>query len=445
MGVFRFRLFGFPVHVHPGFWMLALMFGYLISNSVQGALMFLGAFGLCILSHEFGHAVVARAFGQEPVVFLHLFGGLTAWRQTSPLPRWRQIWVALAGPAAGFLLGGLAWGGLIALGVHELPVQSMQESTPNLPTFLATVLTYAFLYSAVNLLPILPMDGGQAMAVFLGPERRGTAATVSLVASLALSAAFFLFNQPLPGLLFGVSGIFSYVHARRTPVRPALPEEALREILARAHALRESERYGEAMAMAMAVFENSPTDAWRTKALDIAGWSAVMAGRAAEARAVLARTPVGQQLDALLEASIRELDGDLTGAAQVLVVARRAGDQRAEVVGALIRIWLKLQEYPKACALAAGCVEQLAEEDVRRVGSETLEAGVFESAAQLFESLFRQSRLPEDALSAARGWVRGGRAELAAVLLGQAVQEERLEWSQVKTEPELEALAPSDG
>ncbi len=443
MGVFRFRIFGFPVQVQPSFWALALLFGYLSSQSVRGALLWLGAFFLSILTHELGHAFLARRYGQQPVVFLQLFGGVASWRQGSSVSRWGQVWILMAGPAAGFLLGFASAGWLVSLGVKTLTAE-MLESEPGLQLFLAQLTMVNFFYSAVNLLPILPLDGGQAMAVLFGPERRRVAATVSLVVGLLLAAVFLRFNHVPFAILCGFSGVSSYLNARHAVARPELPEEALREILARAQALQERGSYGEALAVAMAVFENAPSDSWKVRALNVAGWSAVLAERPAEARAVLARAPVGQALDAFLDASIRELDGDLEGAAMVLSTARRQGDQRAELVGSLIRVWLKLHDYKQACALAASSVDSLSEEDVRRVGSETLAAGIFESAAQLFESLFRQSSAAEDALAAARGWVRGGRTEQAAELLEEAVKSELLNWNQVRSEPELSTLAPSD-
>lgn len=115
MGALRFRLFGFPVEIQIGFWILALIIGLRPGRPWTDAAMWLGIIFVSILVHELGHAFAARAYGQSPSIVLHMLGGVTSWSATTDLGKKRRILVTLAGPGAGFALGLVAYGALIGL------------------------------------------------------------------------------------------------------------------------------------------------------------------------------------------------------------------------------------------------------------------------------------------------------------------------------------------
>ena len=74
----HFSLFGFPVRVHPMFWLVTLMLGYQ-SGDAAAVLTWIVAVFLSILVHELGHALVMRAYGLRPWIVLHGMGGLTGY------------------------------------------------------------------------------------------------------------------------------------------------------------------------------------------------------------------------------------------------------------------------------------------------------------------------------------------------------------------------------
>ncbi len=113
----------------------------MIVDSNFAAILFLLA---AWLAHEFGHWLALRGLG--------LTGGLrnrwllgVALEVPPACQGWRESYVALAGPAANFLLAGLA----AALAWQQF--------------FAAN-----FVLAAVNLLPVLPLDGGKALRGLLG-------------------------------------------------------------------------------------------------------------------------------------------------------------------------------------------------------------------------------------------------------------------------------------
>ncbi|MDP2308188.1 MAG: hypothetical protein Q8P18_19365 [Pseudomonadota bacterium] len=145
------RLFGFPITLDPS--ALAILALMVLMGAQRGAhsayysfMLMLVVFG-SVMVHELGHAFAARAYGLGPIaITLHGFGGLTQFSQ-SPKPR-QGIFITLAGPFAGFALG------LVAL------VGSLFIDTPVVGSLLVTATTFNLFWSAFNLLPMYPLDGG---------------------------------------------------------------------------------------------------------------------------------------------------------------------------------------------------------------------------------------------------------------------------------------------
>jgi Zn-dependent protease len=76
--------------------------------ATQGVLFMVALFG-CVLLHEFGHGLAARAFGiRTPDITLLPIGGV-AHLQRVPDKSWRELAVAIAGP----LVNGVLAAGLI--------------------------------------------------------------------------------------------------------------------------------------------------------------------------------------------------------------------------------------------------------------------------------------------------------------------------------------------
>jgi Zn-dependent protease len=106
-----------------------------------------------ILVHELGHAVMADRLGLGPCrVLVHGFGGLCFF--TTPPSHSQGVRVSLAGPAAGLALGGLAWAAAQVLG---------DDLAGPTATFLSLMIRVNLFWSLFNLLPMYPLDGGQAL------------------------------------------------------------------------------------------------------------------------------------------------------------------------------------------------------------------------------------------------------------------------------------------
>lgn len=174
----RFSIFGIPVLVHPFFWItLAIIGGALGANSpdaILRILLFLLAGFISILVHELGHALTARKFGARSEIVLQAFGGYAAYSGVR-LTRPQGFLVTAAGPAVQILLG------LVLM----LIIPRLPEMSPFGLYFIGILMWISLVWALLNLLPVLPLDGGRMLDSILGPERiRITLWVTVIVASL---------------------------------------------------------------------------------------------------------------------------------------------------------------------------------------------------------------------------------------------------------------------
>ena len=215
----RFRLLGVPVRIHPLFWAMAAMLGWnLTEGSGKLLLVWVGCVFFSILIHEFGHALTARAFGSDPSVVLYTFGGLCVYQNPQKDLRHRLL-VLIMGPGAGFLLmGATILVASVVFKVSPLEVWNDLVLVPSVSPLVSLAVYFLveinFYWGILNLLPIMPLDGGQIAMVLLtmrnrveGPRR---AYVVSLVAAGLVAIYFIRSEQYINALLFGYLGMMSY-------------------------------------------------------------------------------------------------------------------------------------------------------------------------------------------------------------------------------------------
>jgi len=176
MGQWNFSLWGVPVHVKLLFWFSVLIMG----GEQPGPMIVIWAAAcLCsILLHELGHVFAFRVFGERAEVTLYGWGGMAVPHGEVRGTLARFV-VALAGPAAGFALAGLTLAVAASIGAKThvrfhmmLPTLAvwpnvggrayLQPSATYVYTVLNDLLYINFFWGLVNLLPIYPLDGGQA-------------------------------------------------------------------------------------------------------------------------------------------------------------------------------------------------------------------------------------------------------------------------------------------
>lgn len=193
------RFFGIDVFLHftfllvLGFLALAQwMSGGAITTVIEGVLFFLALF-LCVLLHEFGHALVARRYGVKTKdITLLPIGGVARLERIPTVPL-QEFWIALAGPAVNVVIAGVLALGL-SLAEAWQPVRSLSTTAGN---FAERLLFVNVGLTVFNLLPAFPMDGGRVVRALLA-MRLGFARATRIAATLGQGMAF----------LFALAGLF---------------------------------------------------------------------------------------------------------------------------------------------------------------------------------------------------------------------------------------------
>jgi Zn-dependent protease/CBS domain-containing protein len=178
-------LLGWVAFVH---WQDAQSLGAVVSG-----LTFVLALFVCVVAHEYGHALTARRYGiRTREITLLPIGGVARLERMPDDPR-QELWVALAGPAVNVVIAGalLAWllaaGGLVPLDQVGVERGSFLERLMIVNLFLA----------GFNMLPAFPMDGGRVLRAILA-RRMEYARATHVAANVGQGMAF----------LFGFMGLF---------------------------------------------------------------------------------------------------------------------------------------------------------------------------------------------------------------------------------------------
>jgi Zn-dependent protease len=184
--------------------------GYLLMGLLAALTFF-----LCIVLHEFGHALVARANGM-PIrgITLFLFGGV-AELEGEPPSAGSEFLMAIAGPLVSLFLG-LGFGLLANLGHNGGWPPAVVVGCAYLSSINIMVLIF-------NLIPAFPLDGGRVLRSILwgitGRLRRATY-WASLCGQgfawflIVVGVANFFGGNLIGGLWFGLIGLFLNTAAR---------------------------------------------------------------------------------------------------------------------------------------------------------------------------------------------------------------------------------------
>lgn len=190
------RFHGFiPITIRPAFWLFAALIGFMYSRSVSGTLIWMGIILFSVLFHEFGHAITAVMFGRKPRIEIVALGGVTI-HDGQKLSAWKQFFIVLNGPLFGLLLALFAW----------LALKISLFSTGLMAQILADITIINVFWTVINLLPIMPLDGGQMLRIGMeaafGAKGFQYALLIGVVIAAMASFALFLFQEFLLGAFF---------------------------------------------------------------------------------------------------------------------------------------------------------------------------------------------------------------------------------------------------
>lgn len=149
------KVLGIPTKIDPSFWVLSFFIASSRGFNLPLILEWLVVVFISVLFHELGHALVGRRFGLSPQITLYSMGGLTSWSEVREISPAKHLAISLAGPAAGFLLGGICF----VVGPTVLTAVPSKLFT----TAYHDLIWVNIGWGVFNLLPILPLDGGHVL------------------------------------------------------------------------------------------------------------------------------------------------------------------------------------------------------------------------------------------------------------------------------------------
>ena len=380
-----FSLFGVPVRIASSFWIIAILFGTQDvgrSGSTQQvileAMTWTAIVFVSILLHEFGHAIAARIFGAEPSITLHALGGLTQFepRGMSRPQRWL---VSFAGPAAGLLLGTTVYAA-----ARLLPV------SPQASSIVQSLLTVNIGWSLINLLPVLPFDGGQMLSAFLGPRRELWTAIISGTVGTAVAIlGFLLLNNVWIAFLFGSAALAAIRQVRWLWLAKADRDAGLEEELARTRSAIARGEVDAVTAHAARIVEQARTSALKNAGLLAQAWTHATLGRRAEARETIERLAQDAPADPYLVAAVEDALGSPERARAWLEAEHRQGVKRIESIKLLIDLYARGGELERAVDLATDSLDVLSETDARAVLAAAVAGGASGEASRLAAAIER--------------------------------------------------------
>lgn len=249
------RFAGIDVFVHATFLLLIGWVGYSHWlerrnwGDVLSGVLFILALFLCVVLHEYGHALTARRYGiKTRDITLYPIGGVARLERMPEKPI-EELWVALMGPAVNVLIAVLLFA-YLSLTNTLVPFTNLTISSGSFAERLLMVNVSLVLF---NLIPAFPMDGGRVLRAILAMRMdyvRATQVAASIGQGLAFVLGFIgLFSNPF--LLFiaffvwiGASQEASTVQVRNTvsgiPVTRAMltdfktlgPRDSLSQVVA---------------------------------------------------------------------------------------------------------------------------------------------------------------------------------------------------------------------
>lgn len=162
------------------------------SAAAASGIIFILLLFLCVVLHEFGHAIAAKAYGiNTPDITLLPIGGVARLERMPEEPK-QELMIAIAGPLVNVIIAVCLF--LVIGSRGDVDPRTAMQSGDMLVHLLA-INVWLVLF---NLLPAFPMDGGRVLRALLA-TRFSYARATQVAATVGQAFAF----------IFGFIGLFS--------------------------------------------------------------------------------------------------------------------------------------------------------------------------------------------------------------------------------------------
>jgi len=207
------KILGIEVRIHFTFFLLLAWIGlgyYKVGGAPAAvdAVVFICLVFVCVLLHEFGHAMAARRYGiRTPDITMLPIGGVARLERMPEKPS-QELVVAIAGPLVNVAIAAVL---LLIFGFsgQSFDLTAVERTGTSLPQKLLMVNLWLV---AFNLLPAFPMDGGRVLRALLAmrlPYARATQIAANVGQLMAFGFGFWGLTQgPIMLVLIAVFVFF---------------------------------------------------------------------------------------------------------------------------------------------------------------------------------------------------------------------------------------------
>ena len=225
------RIWGVDIQIHWSFILIlfygAFLFGRNASNlaagAIYGVIVILLLF-VCVVLHEFGHAIMAKYFGVNvPHITLLPIGGVA---QLERMPRkpMQEFLIAIAGPAVNFALAAVLLPAALLVvsmsmrtGTMWALISALMRTAQSMSVggLLLTLAGTNLLLGIFNLLPAFPMDGGRILRALLALRLQYVPATrIAVLIGRGMAILFAIWGISGGGIFLLLVAFFVYVGGR---------------------------------------------------------------------------------------------------------------------------------------------------------------------------------------------------------------------------------------
>jgi len=219
------KAFGIPVKLHWSFFLVFVMVGYIAWDNQMNQTATIILFGLaiatfiCVVLHEYGHALMAKRFGVKTRdIILAPIGGVARLEGLPEKPM-QEFWIALAGPLVNFIIVICCLPYFIFNSPEELLrlssiIDPLEEPAFFVPLFMLGNLVVGLF----NLVPVFPLDGGRVFRSLLSIKMTKVKAT-RIASFIGQIGAVIMIASPLylpqPSVTLPIIGCFIFFMARQ--------------------------------------------------------------------------------------------------------------------------------------------------------------------------------------------------------------------------------------
>lgn len=211
-----------PIKIHWTFGLLVLfVLGYGLSNDMRGSdlLWFLGfvmAMFICVICHEYGHALTARRYGIKTIdIIISPIGGLARLEKLPERPK-HELIVAIAGPLVNLVIAAVLFVTLFVV-TSDSDLVAATQDIENIATpigFCALLTLTNVVLFLFNLIPAFPMDGGRILRAGLTMKLGRVKGTqYAALVGRVLAVAFVILGVFYSEYMIALIGIFVFTMA----------------------------------------------------------------------------------------------------------------------------------------------------------------------------------------------------------------------------------------